>query len=583
MRTDTAVTDAAAGSEDRPGARVLALSARAGKLLAAHPRTRPLTAGLPRADTSPLRVALMGPYSAGKSTLVAALLRLTPSEAGALVDAAPKTQEATPYEWDGTTLVDLPGTQSGDDGHADAARRGVRGADALVIVTTSELPGETETAAILDALGPDGFADRSVVVVNKMSAENSDREVVIGEIRARLGPFAGRVPIVPTDARDYLDALHDPSLPAADRAALVAESGIDALEAELRRVLAPGVAGLRPRAQAYELLRVLADAERRWELDGEELDAALTARRAKDAVTAAREVVLSALHRESGVVADRTTAAGERVAAAVSDKNGTVPDRVARAVEDEEEDMAADFDAKFFSAMRTAFDTLAAEYGTRVPEPDAWAHDLETSGTAPDPAPEEDSPLSRSAKEAAKNGMKAGAAKAGEWFGKVKDGGHGPGSTAAAVVDKLSKNGVARKILDVGGKVTNGAEGFKPWGKTKAAKKLVGAAGKAQWVMDAIGPLTDLAGVVREQGEWKAVNDRRQAIRDRFAEQARARREALTDAGTRYVDEWIARVEQSLAGLTERGTRIDAEREAALTALAELRDEAARLAGPVPS
>ncbi|WP_330240751.1 GTPase [Streptomyces sp. NBC_00525] len=582
MTTDTAPAGAS-GGEDRSGARVLALSARAEKLLAAHPRTRPLTAELPRADGSPLRIALTGPYSAGKSTLVAALLRLPAARVGALVDAAPKTQEATPYEWDGATLVDLPGTLSGDDEHSEAARRGVHRADALMIVTTSELPGEAETGAILEALGRAGFADRSVVVVNKMSAENSDREVVIEEIRARLGPFAGRVPIVPTDARDYVDAVNDPSLPAADRAALVAESGIDALTAELRRLVAPGVDGVRPRAQAFELLRVLTEAERRWELDGDDLRAARTTRKAQEAVTGARELVLSALDRESGVVADRTTAAGERVAAAVSDKNGTVPDRVARAVEDEEEDMAADFDAKFFSAMRTAFDTLAAEYGTRVPEPDAWANDLETSGTAPAPAPEEDSPLSRSAKEAAKNGMKAGAAKAGEWLEKVKDGGHGPGSTAAAVVDKLSKNGVARKILDVGGKVTNGAEGFKPWGRTKAAKKLVGAAGKARWALLVMEPLTDLVGVAREQGEWKAVNDRRQTIRDRFAEQARARREALTDAGTRYVNEWIARVEQSLAGLTEQGARVDAEREAALSAIQDLRDEAARLTGPMAS
>ncbi|MFF6785531.1 GTPase [Streptomyces sp. NPDC012510] len=579
MRTDTALVDTS-GSEDCPSARVLALCARAEDVLDAHPRTRPLAADLPRADASPLRIALLGPYSAGKSTLVAALLRLPAADVGALVDAAPKTHEATPYEWDGATLVDLPGTLSGDEEHSDAARRGVRGADALMIVTTSELPGEAETGAVLEALGPDGFADRSVVVVNKMNAENSDRAVVLDEIRARLGPFADRVPIVPTDARDYVDAVNDPSLSAADRAALVAESGIDALAAELRRVVAPGVGGVRPRAQAFELLRVLADAERRWELDGEDLGAARTARRAGEAVTAARELVLSALDRESGVVADRITAAGDRAAAGVSDKDGAVPDRVARAVRDELEDTGGDFDARFSSSVRTAFDALVAEYGTHVPEPDLWANDLEALGTTPVAAPKEASPLAQGVKEAAKKGAKAGAAKAGEWLGKVKDGGHGPGSAAAAIVDKLSKHGVGRKILDAGGKVTDGAGKFKPWGKTKAAGRVAGAAGKVQWALAVMGPLTDLAGVAQEQGEWMAVNKRRQEIRDHFAEQARTQREALTDAGTRYLSAWIALVEQSLGGLTERGARINAEREAALTAIEDLRGEAARIVGP---
>ncbi|MFC8875437.1 GTPase domain-containing protein, partial [Streptomyces ardesiacus] len=279
----------------RLDARVLALSAQAKEILSAHPRTRGLTASLPEADTSPLRIALLGPYSAGKSMLIAALRQLPAAEVEKLVDAAPKTQEATPYPWNGVTLVDLPGTLSGNDEHSAAARRGVRGADALMIVTTSELPGEAETEAILQALDADGFADRSVVVVNKMSAENSDREVILDEIRKRLGPFADRVPVIPTDARDYVDAGNEPELTDEHRELLVAESGIDALTAELRRVMAPGVEGMRPKAQAHELIRVLEDAEQRWELDGEELDATRTTKKAEESISRAKAVVLDTL------------------------------------------------------------------------------------------------------------------------------------------------------------------------------------------------------------------------------------------------------------------------------------------------
>ena len=47
-------------------------------------------------------------------------------------------------------------------------------------------------------------------MINKMHAENSDPEVILDEIRQRLGPFADRVPIVRTDAKDYVDAINDP-------------------------------------------------------------------------------------------------------------------------------------------------------------------------------------------------------------------------------------------------------------------------------------------------------------------------------------------------------------------------------------
>jgi signal recognition particle receptor subunit beta len=239
-------------------ARVLALSTRAESVLNAHARTRGLVASLPHADVSPLRIALLGPYSAGKSMLIAALLRLPATAVDELIDEPPKTHKPTPYPWNGVTLVDLPGTLSGNDEHSGAARLGVRGADALMIVTTSELPGEAETKTILQALDNDGFADRSVVVVNKMNAENSDPDVILDEIRKRLGPFANRVPIVPTDARDYLDAINDPNLTDSQRELLIAESGIDALTDELQRIIAPGVSRVRPKAQAFEVLRVLA-------------------------------------------------------------------------------------------------------------------------------------------------------------------------------------------------------------------------------------------------------------------------------------------------------------------------------------
>ncbi|MFE1750107.1 GTPase [Streptomyces anandii] len=558
-------------TDGRLDARVLALSAQAKEILNAHPRTRSLTASLPEADTSPLRIALLGPYSAGKSMLIAALLRLPAAEIEKLVDAAPKTQEATPYPWNGVTLVDLPGTLAGNNEHSAAARRGVRGADALMIVTTSELPGEAETEAILQALDADGFADRSVVVVNKMSAENSDREVILDEIRKRLGPFADRVPVIPTDARDYVDAGNDPELTEEHRELLVAESGIDALTAELRRITAPGVEGMRPKAQAHELIRVLEDAEQRWELDGEELDAARTTKKAEESISRARTAVLDTLERESEIAASRIRTAGNRAADSVSEKNGAVPVDIATDVTEELIDARTDFDIRFSSSVRAAFDALVAEYGDAVPKPEAWVNDVDAP-EATLAAPTE-TPYERAIREAAEKAEKVGAKKLHALIEKVA----GEPEAAAKIANWLNKTRAGQKVLDAGGKITDGVDKFKPWGRIKATKKVAGAAGKVQWVLAVMSPLIDGKSIVQDQSKWMAIKKHRQAHRDHFADAALRQRTDLTDTGEQHLSKWIAEVEQSLSSLTNRGAEISAARETALEGIRSLRDEAEKL------
>ncbi|MFI2301193.1 GTPase [Actinacidiphila glaucinigra] len=569
-------------SDESLSALLAVLIARAESVLNAHPRTRGLIASLPHADTSPLRIALLGPYSAGKSMLIAALLGLPPAAVDELVDAAPKTHEPTPYPWNGVTLVDLPGTLSGNDEHSGAARRGVRGADALMIVTTSELPGEAETTAILQALDTDGFADRSVVVVNKMNAENSDRDVILDEIRKRLGPFADRVPIVPTDARDYVEAVNNPDLTVAQCELLVAESGVDVLTAELQRIIAPGVSAIRPKAQAFELLRVLADAEQKWVLDGAELRAAETAKKVEESISQAKESVLSTLERESGVVASVIGAAGRKIADSVSEKDD-VPADVARDLGSELAFAITEFEAKFSESMRTAFDALVAECGTGVPEPEAWVNDLDAPETTIDASPDSESRFERAVREGAEKAAKAGGRRIREWIEEVAASDSEQGSMASNVATRIIKSRVGQKLLDAGGTVTNGADKFRPWGRGKAAAKLANAAGKAQWVLTVIGPsLIDWKSVAQDQAERMKLDKRRKMIRRRSDEEALRQQTSLADAGERHLSKWIAEVEQSLSGLTKQGVEIIAERERASGAIKGLRDEAEKLVRIAP-
>ncbi|MFB7288126.1 GTPase [Actinacidiphila glaucinigra] len=569
-------------SDESLSALLPALVARAESVLNAHPRTRGLIASLPHADASPLRIALLGPYSAGKSMLVAALLRLSPAAVDELVDAAPKTHEPTPYPWNGVTLVDLPGTLSGNDEHFRAARRGVRGADALMIVTTSELPGEAETTAILQALDTDGFADRSVVVVNKMNAENNDRDVILEEIRKRLGPFADRVPIVPTDARDYVEAVNNPDLTSAQRDLLLAESGINALTAELQRIIAPGVSAVRPNAQAFELLRVLRDAEQKWVLEGEELHAAETAKKVEEAISQAKASVLSTLGRGSGAVASVIRSAGSKIAASLSEKDD-VPTDVARDLASELALVLAEFEFKFSESMRTAFEALVAEYGTDVPEPEAWVNDPDGPEATIDASPDAELRFARAVREGAENAAKAGGRRIREWIEEMAASDSEQGSTASNVATRIIKSRVGQKVLDAGGAVTNGAGKFRPWGRSKGAAKLAGAASKAQWVLTVIGPsLVEWKSVAQDQAERMKLDKRRKMIRRHSEEEALRQQTSLTDAGNRHLSKWIAEVEESLSGSTRQGAEITAEREKALGAIRGLRDEAEKLVRIAP-
>src|SRR4051812_19639811 len=99
-------------------------------VLAAAPRTEALAERLPDPnDLTPIRIALVGPYNAGKSLLIGAVLRMTSDQVDAMSSALPHTTEMTPHKWGDYLLLDLPGTLSGFEDHDSEARRGVRTAD----------------------------------------------------------------------------------------------------------------------------------------------------------------------------------------------------------------------------------------------------------------------------------------------------------------------------------------------------------------------------------------------------------------------------------------------------------------------
>jgi hypothetical protein len=139
---------------------------------------------------------------------------------------------------------------------------------------------------------------------------------------------------------------------------------------------------------------------------------------------------------------------------------------------------------------------------------------------------------------------------------------------------------MGQKLLDSGGKVTNGVKKFKPWGKVNATNKVSSWAGKAHWAATAMGPTLEAVSIIQDQSERMAVDKRRKELRDHFANVALQQRNSLVDAGEQHLREWIADVEHALGDLTRPGGQIGATREAALKEIGSLRDEAKKLVEP---
>jgi signal recognition particle receptor subunit beta len=266
-------------------------------------------------DAAPIRIAFVGPYNAGKSSLIAALTRdLTIRRSG-----KPESSEARRYQWrDDVELVDLPGWFSGFTDHDDRAGEDLRrNADLVAFVMTVELGDELVVEAIEQVMGELGFAQRAVVVVNKAQTEDSDHDVVREEINRRLGRFES-VPVIPTDAQNFLDTISGEfDLDEETIEILSAGSGIGDLAEALDDLVARHRDTARLQARALQSARVVHEALARLIPHPEEeaaaasldqLDAALSRARARLADLAASH--LTRLEAAVVSIADRELAAG---------------------------------------------------------------------------------------------------------------------------------------------------------------------------------------------------------------------------------------------------------------------------------
>jgi len=158
---------------------------------------------------APLRIVLIGEFSAGKSSLISAL-----TGADLHIDADVATTSMAEYSWNGLSLVDTPGVQAEDTDtdHDAIAREATLGADLILFVVSNELFNQRLADHLNYVIGDAGLglSKKTSIIVNKIDRETNADEMLLGEITKILGSHQD-IPVYFCSASKYKQASQEES------------------------------------------------------------------------------------------------------------------------------------------------------------------------------------------------------------------------------------------------------------------------------------------------------------------------------------------------------------------------------------
>jgi hypothetical protein len=159
-------------------------------------------------NRSVLKLAFIGQYSSGKSSIISALT----GNRHIKIDADIATDQAAEYQWNGITVTDTPGLYTDRADHDAVTYEAIRASDLLVFVITSDLFDDIILGNFIKLAYQDGFRHKMNLVVNKMSMEPGDYEDLKENYSETLGrsllPYhLSDFDISFIDAADYLDGI----------------------------------------------------------------------------------------------------------------------------------------------------------------------------------------------------------------------------------------------------------------------------------------------------------------------------------------------------------------------------------------
>ncbi|MBR5272748.1 MAG: 50S ribosome-binding GTPase, partial [Clostridia bacterium] len=154
-----------------------------------------------------IRVAFVGQYSAGKSSMISAL---TGQQVAIGTDVT--TDESTDYQWGSFLLTDTPGLQNNQT-HDAIAAEAIKNSDLIVYCLTYELFNRNTLADYLNLAYEKGYKDKMILVINKINSEEcDDQEALIANyiesLNKTLAPHSlSDVPYCFIDALDYMKGI----------------------------------------------------------------------------------------------------------------------------------------------------------------------------------------------------------------------------------------------------------------------------------------------------------------------------------------------------------------------------------------
>ena len=155
-----------------------------------------------------IKVAFIGQYSAGKSTVISALT----GRRDIKIDSDIATDKTTSYVWNSVNLVDTPGLFTDRKDHDQITYETIAKADLLVFCLTYML-FDTVTVENFKKLAYDkGYRWKIMLVINKMSDEAGEETEKIANYRQSIAealkPFAlDEFPVCFIDAKDYCEGI----------------------------------------------------------------------------------------------------------------------------------------------------------------------------------------------------------------------------------------------------------------------------------------------------------------------------------------------------------------------------------------
>ena len=162
------------------------------------------TADVDKSDDQRLRLAFVGQYNAGKSSLIKMLTGID----GIRIGAGVTTDVSTEYTYKGLHIVDTPGIRAGHCvSHDEAALRAITKADLLVFVITNELFDDVVAGEFRDLCFKSQRQNEILLVINKTQNDSGTQQTKLAGICPVLEPLIPEnFPVVFTDAACYFEA-----------------------------------------------------------------------------------------------------------------------------------------------------------------------------------------------------------------------------------------------------------------------------------------------------------------------------------------------------------------------------------------